>query len=191
MSIKWKTEQRKIDNLITFEHNPRLLTDKQAKDLTKSLKKFDLAEIPAIDTDNTILAGHMRLKILQQLGRGQEIIDVRVPSRKLTNKEREEYLLRSNKNTGEWDLHELANFDIELLQEVGFTDEQFIFDKNIDINDIGVGFDNFLNQASEYIQISFLFDKTNFEIVQKFIKNKSKEELSLEIVKICQKAEVK
>lgn len=126
--MKWHNEKRKINDLIAFEGNPRILTEKQEKDLKKSLKKFDLAEIPAINTDNTILAGHMRLKILQNLGRGEEIIDVRVPDRKLNEQEAKEYLLRSNKNVGEWDYNELANFDISLLEDVGFTPEELTFD---------------------------------------------------------------
>ena len=126
--LKWSTQQRKISDLIPFENNPRHLTEKQAKDLKKSISKFDLAEIPAIDTDNTILAGHMRLKILEQLGRGEEIIDVRVPNRKLTEAEAQEYLLRSNKNTGEWDMDLLSSFDIDLLHDVGFENTDLSFD---------------------------------------------------------------
>lgn len=88
--IKWHTEQRKINDLIPFEGNPRQMTEKQKEDLQKSLEKFDLAEIPAINTDNTIIAGHQRLKIMQLLGRGKEIHDVRVPNRKVTIKELQE-----------------------------------------------------------------------------------------------------
>jgi DNA modification methylase len=124
--IKWHTEQRVIDDLIPYDKNPRILTEKQAKDLEKSIQEFDLAEIPAINTDNKIVAGHMRLKIMQELGRGKEVIDVRVPNRELTEKEFKKYLLRSNKNTGEWDMDGLANnFDIDLLKEVGFSDDDF------------------------------------------------------------------
>ena len=50
--------------------------------LNKSLKKFDVVEIPAIDLDDRILAGHQRIKALQLLGRGDGYIDVRIPNRK-------------------------------------------------------------------------------------------------------------
>ena len=63
--LEWRTEKRKIKDLIPYEKNPRKLTDKQQKDLKKSLEKFNLVEIPAIDTDNKILAGHQRLKVMQ------------------------------------------------------------------------------------------------------------------------------
>jgi len=101
--LVWHTEQRKIKHLIPWEGNPRQMTEKQAKDLEKSLKKFNLVDIPAIDTDNKIISGHQRVKILNALGRRQERIDVRVPNRKLTKEEFEEYNIRANKNLGEWD----------------------------------------------------------------------------------------
>lgn len=124
--MKWQTEQRRISDLVPTEHNPRQLTEKQFNDLKKSLTKFDLAEIPAINTDNQILAGHQRMKIMAALGRGDETIDVRVPDRKLTKAECDEYLVRSNKNTGEWNFDELANsFDIDLLKEWGFEECDF------------------------------------------------------------------
>ena len=97
----WHTERRKIKDLVPFEGNPRTMTDKQTEDLRKSLNRFNLVEIPAIDTNNKIIAGHQRLKIMQLLGRDQKEIDVRVPNRKLTEAEFKEYNLRSNKNTGE------------------------------------------------------------------------------------------
>lgn len=122
--MKWHTEKRKISELIPHQQNPRQMTEKQVKDLTESLKKFDLAEIPAINTNNKILAGHQRLKILSLLGRQDEEIDVRVPDRLLTEQEETEYLLRSNKNTGEWDWDMLANFDIDFLKDVGFVSEE-------------------------------------------------------------------
>jgi len=120
-SLFWKTEKRKVSELIPYEHNPRKITPEQEKQLTKSLEKFNLAEIPAINTDNTIIAGHQRLKIMMALGRGDEYIDVRVPSRKLTEQELKEYNLRSNKNTAEWDFDILSNnFDEDMLKDIGF-----------------------------------------------------------------------
>jgi len=120
MSITWKTVQKKVNDLIPAEYNPRQLTAEQAKELQKSLEKFGLAEIPAINTDGTILAGHQRITVLKRLGRGEQIIDVRVPERELTDAEAREYNLRSNKNIGEWDFDKLFEFDEELLKEAGF-----------------------------------------------------------------------
>lgn len=135
--ITWRTEQYKVTDLVPHSKNPRTLSAKQKEDLEASITKFNLAEIPAINTDKTILAGHARIKVLIALGRGEEIIDVRVPSRTLTIKECEEYLLRSNRNTGSWDYELLKAFDTEFLLDIGFDDADLgdIWDDVLELED--------------------------------------------------------
>ena len=123
-SLIWTTEKRKVKNLIPYGSNPRKLSDEQASKLKESLERFNLVEIPAIDIDDKILAGHQRVKIMLLLGRGEEEIDVRIPNRKLTQKEFEEYNLRSNANTGEWDFSLLSKLDESFLSDVGFSSEE-------------------------------------------------------------------
>lgn len=137
--LSWHTENRKINALIPWAKNPRILSDKQLQDLKRSLRRFNLVEIPAIDTDNRIIAGHQRLKVLQLLGRGDEEVEVRLPNRKLTQKEYEEYLLTSNAVTGDWDFEKLKSFDIGLLLDIGFdeTDLANIWDQNLEAEDDG------------------------------------------------------
>lgn len=124
IKLEWHTEKRKIKDLIPYELNPRKITKEQTEKLKESLVKFNIVEIPAIDTDNKILAGHQRISILNLLGRSDEEIDVRVPNRKLTVEEFKEYNIRSNKNTGEWDFDILSQLDETLLAEMGFTSEE-------------------------------------------------------------------
>jgi DNA modification methylase len=132
-SLTWTTEKRKVKDLIPYELNPRRLTNEQTEKLKESLKRFNLVEIPAIDTNNKIIAGHQRVKIMLLLGRGEEKVDVRIPNRKLTQKEFEEYNLRSNANTGEWDFSLLSKLDESFLSDVGFSSEELdqIFDIDI------------------------------------------------------------
>ena len=122
--LEFHTEQRKVDDLIPFEHNPRRMTELQVAHLRQSLQRFGLAEIPVIDIDNRICAGHQRLKVLKLLGQGDLVIDVRVPNRKMTEQEFKEYNLRSNQNIGEFDYEELANWDMDLLKMVGFDPDE-------------------------------------------------------------------
>ena len=63
-ALIWHTETRLVDALIPYEKNPRTLSDKQRHDLETSITKFNLVKIPAINTDNTVIAGHARLKII-------------------------------------------------------------------------------------------------------------------------------
>src|SRR3990167_4535578 len=159
--IIWKTEMRRVRNLIEYQGNPRIISDHQMEILQKSLKKFSLAEIPAINTDNTVLAGNQRIKGLALLGKMDEFIDVRVPSRKLTEKEAEEYLLVSNRGGGEWDWEALKSFSPDLLQDVGFTDLDFsrIWDDTLEINDDEFDEKEALRKATETkIQPGDLFE---------------------------------
>lgn len=123
--LTWTTVQRKVKDLLPFKENPRKISAEQVADLKKSLSKFGLVEIPAIDSDNKIIAGHQRLATLHLLGRGDEIIDCRIPNRKLTESEYKQYLIISNKVHGEWDEDLLSKyFDADLLLDSGFNDEE-------------------------------------------------------------------
>lgn len=129
----WRTEKRKIKDLKLFENNPRKMSKQQAEQLLRSLKKFNLVEIPAIDQNNRVIAGNMRVEALRKLYGDDFEIEVRVPSRPLTEEEAKEYLLRSNKNTGEWDFDLLASFGEDLLKEVGFENFEIenVFTKDL------------------------------------------------------------
>lgn len=122
--LEWHNDKRKVSDLIVFEKNPRKISDKQRNELKTSMEKFNLVEIPAINLDNKIVAGHQRIAVMQLLDRGEEEIDVRVPNRKLTKEEFEEYNLRSNKNTAEWDFDILAEFGADLLHYIGFEEDE-------------------------------------------------------------------
>jgi DNA modification methylase len=135
--LVWHTEQRVVDNLMPSPKNPRIMSDKQTEDLKKSIKRFNLAEIPAIDVDGKICAGHQRIRVLQLLGRGKEKIDVRVPNRKLTEKEYEQYMLTSNVVIGDWDYEKLKVFDLDFLVDIGFDQIELgkFWDKKMEVED--------------------------------------------------------
>lgn len=141
--IEWRNEKRKIKELVPYVSNPRQITEKQAEDLKKSLDKFGLAASLVINTDNTIIGGHQRKKIMEtlmQLPPDFEI-DVRVPERELSIDEVGELNIRLNKNVAEWDFDVLANeFDTSDLIDWGFDKSQFdiyfpsefnVYDENI------------------------------------------------------------
>ncbi len=121
-TLSWHTETRVVNDLIPYEKNPRTLSATQLTNLKKSLTKFNLVEIPAVDTDGKIIAGHQRLRVMQILSRGDEQIDVRVPNRKLTEYEYKQYLITSNKVTGDWNTALLRDFDFDLLRDSGFEE---------------------------------------------------------------------
>lgn len=100
--LTWHTEKRKVASLVPYEHNPRKMTPEVRAHLERSLEEFDLVEIPAVNLDDTILAGHQRVLLLLALGRGEEEIDVRVPGRMLTPREVKRYNVASNAIKGDF-----------------------------------------------------------------------------------------
>ena len=136
-TLSWTTEKRKVCDLVEYQGNPRIISDRQMEILQNSLKKFSLAEIPAVNLDNKVLAGNQRIKALALMGKLDEEIDVRIPSRKLTKKEAEEYLLLSNRSGGEWNWEALQEFPPDLLLDLGFDDNDIsrIWDDLLEIND--------------------------------------------------------
>ena len=120
--IIWTNEKRKISDLKFAEYNPRQMTKKQAEDLKASIDKFELADPIVINTNNTIIGGHMRIRILKE--KKVEEVDVRVPNRELSLEEERELNLRLNRNLGEFSYDMLADFDIEKLKIIGFDDDE-------------------------------------------------------------------
>jgi hypothetical protein len=128
--LEWTTVQRKVNDILPLEFNPRKISEAKRKKLIESLEKFNLAEIPAINKDNTVISGNQRLKALQLMGRGDELIDVRMPNRKLTQKELKEYALIANTHAGEWDMDIMEEFFSDMdLDDIGL-------DMNFDLDDI-------------------------------------------------------
>jgi ParB-like chromosome segregation protein Spo0J len=133
--ITWKLEKRKLSELREWPDNPRFMTEDQANDLANSINRFGFAEPIIINTDNMIIGGHMRKKILiTKMGISLNTeVPVMVPSRKLTEDEMVEFAIRLNKNTGSFDFDKLANdFDNEELFSWGFTPKDFGFGEDND-----------------------------------------------------------
>ena len=119
--LKWETKKVKVKDLIELDINPRKISETKKQKLVESLERFNLVEIPAVNTDMQIIGGNQRVTALMLVGRGEEEIDVRIPNRKLTKKEVKEYAIISNTHAGEFDFEvlELEFADIA-IDEIGF-----------------------------------------------------------------------
>lgn len=123
IKLEWSNKRIKVSELIPYERNPRKITDSEIKKLKKSLEEYNLVDIPVIDFDNILVSGHQRARALFLLGRGEEEIDVRVPNRKLTEKEFKNLNLELNKLRGIFDFEMLgADFEVDELKDIGFTE---------------------------------------------------------------------
>ena len=131
-----KIKQRKISELNPADYNPRQLTDKQYKQLKKSLKTFGCVEPVVVNSNpirkDVIVGGHQRCKVWRDLG-NDTIPTVEV---ELDEAAEMELNVRLNKNTGEFDFDMLSSyFDMEVLKEWGFQDYEFGMTLDDDMTD--------------------------------------------------------
>lgn len=106
-------------------YNPRTWDDNAVTRLTQSIKAYGIVDPIILNSaesrKNTLIGGHFRLHVLRQLGyKVVPAIYVNIP-----DIEREKELnIRLNKNTGDWDLELLAEFDENFLSDIGFESEE-------------------------------------------------------------------
>jgi len=126
MPLAWSTVQRKVNDLVPMSDNPRKISEAKMAKLIESLTRFNVVDIPVIDHDGTLVGFHQRLKALQAMGRGEEMIDVRMPNRPLTTPEHKEYTLLQNLHFGDWDDEVLEEFSLGLdMEGLGFEVDDF------------------------------------------------------------------
>lgn len=123
-----------VSDLKKAEYNPRTHNEKSAADLKVSIERYGLVDPILVNgassRHNIIIGGHFRAEVAKELG----IERVPVVYLNIPDIEREKELcLRLNKNTGEWDLELLAEFDESFLGDLGFGTEEL--DKIFDIED--------------------------------------------------------
>ncbi len=114
-------EKRNVNDLIPAKYNPRKDLkpgDKEYEKIKNSINEFGYVDPIIINSDNTIIGGHQRLKVLRDLGYTDVdcvVIDIDKTKEKALN-------IALNKISGEWNVKLLkdliddlkeSNFDIE------------------------------------------------------------------------------
>ena len=112
----------KLSKLKQLDRNPRRISERKLKQLSKSVKDFsqmlDVREI-VIDENNNILGGNQRYKALSDIG-SKEVVVLRVTG--LTKDKKDEFTIKDNINYGIWDWDVLANtHDPKMLEEYGLS----------------------------------------------------------------------
>lgn len=116
----FRTEQRRLGDLVPHAKNPRKITAVKQRELEEKLGKYGLIGIAVIDADGTIISGKQRTERLVQMGFADKVVDVRVAVRKLTDDELKEVMLIENNHWGEWDAHLLKEEFSQFLPEFDF-----------------------------------------------------------------------
>jgi hypothetical protein len=177
-----KIVNRKINELIKADYNPRKISDKDFEQLKKSLETFECVEPIVVNQqegrENVIVGGHQRLKAMDSLG-WKEVPTIEV---NLNLEQEKELNVRLNKNTGEFDFEILSDeFEINDLLDFGFTD----FDLGVegaDVEDDGESFD--LPDGDRETICSLTF-KLSIE-QREFIEKKIKEYMQTDEFKYCE-----
>jgi len=130
-----------INELCPSEYNPRKHSKEQMDQLKESISRFGLID-PIICNSaegrkNIVIGGHFRLEAAKEL----KMATAPVVYVKITDLVKEQELnLRLNKNTGEFDLDLLAQFDESFLKDIGFDSEDlddiFPVEENPEIFDL-------------------------------------------------------
>jgi len=114
-----------INILNPSAYNPRRHDKVSAEQLRESISRFGLVDPLIVNSNenraNIVIGGHFRLEVAKEMGINQvPVVFVNIPD---IEKEKE-LNLRLNKNTGEFDLNLLAEFDESLLKDIGFNSQE-------------------------------------------------------------------
>jgi len=101
-------EEVRIEDIENHPTNPKIHPDKQIRLIQESIKKFGWTNPVILSADNTILAGHARVKAAIESG-NDTVPCIRT---KLSGKEADAYLLADNR------LADIAPYDRDVLAEL-------------------------------------------------------------------------
>lgn len=145
-----KIEEVRIDEISNHERNPKQHPEKQLRLLEESIKRFGWTNPVILSADNTILAGHARVKAAIAAG-NDTVPCIRT---KLTGQEADAYLLADNR------LSDIAPYDRDILAEL-------LSDLPKDLVDL-TGFDS--------VQVDALLAGEDIPDIEKFISDSQPEE---------------
>ena len=171
MTLEIKNYEIELTKLVPTEKNPRQISKKDFDTLKKSLKDFpEMREIREVVVDENlrILGGHMRVRALLDLG------EKTVPVKQvfgLTEKQKDEFVIKDNIANGDWDMDIIANeWDAEELAEWGLEEVEELIDT-----------DEIIEVASENT-IKEFDDDTDYDL-KKLYREKVSEEIEKRIEK--------
>jgi hypothetical protein len=163
----------KINKLKSNESNPRYIKGDKFKKLVESIKQFpemlDLRPI-VVDEDMIILGGNMRYKACIEAGLKEVPIKI---AKGLTDKQKQEFIIKDNVGFGEWDWSLLANdWDNKSLGDWGLDVWQPEEEVDYSILD-DIDLETDLEEKQERVKRAILieFKKEHYDEANELIKN--------------------
>lgn len=130
-----KIIEKNVADIIPANYNPREITKKQFAEIKESVDKFGLVD-PLIvnihpNRKNILVGGHQRLQVIIDMGlKTAPCVEVN-----LDEKQEKELNIRLNKNQGQWNFDNLANFfDVDNLVDWGFESKELNFSNVAELN---------------------------------------------------------
>ncbi len=107
------------------EKNPRVWSKEARQQLRESIERHGVVDPLVVNSapkrNGIIVGGNFRFEVLKEMGyKTVPIVHVNIPDAK----KEAELIIRLNKNTGDWDLGLLAEYDESLLSGIGFSSEE-------------------------------------------------------------------
>jgi len=138
--------------------NPRVIRDDKFQKLVQSIQDFpEMLDIRplVLDENNIVLGGNMRLRALQELGFKEVPV---LFAKNLSEKQKEEFIVKDNVSYGDWDWTALKELDTSELDAWGITIPQF--DSEIDYSvldetDVKEQLSSMASGVKKSIQIEF------------------------------------
>ncbi|WP_375418128.1 hypothetical protein [uncultured Hymenobacter sp.] len=134
-TIKWRPEQRRLDQLTPLENNPfGKISQAKRRRLEQKLQELGTFEAATVDADGVLLTFNKRHNLLLGLYGPAYEVTVLVPEQALSEDVRKKIILASNVNEGEWIDDILREQYADVLDEMGVMlgaiDEQLAADAN-------------------------------------------------------------
>ena len=145
--------ERNISDIIPADYNPRELTKKQYAEIKESIAKFGLVDPLIVNIHptrkNILVGGHQRLQVIIDMGlKTAPCVEVN-----LDENQEKELNIRLNKNHGQWNYDNLANFfDVDNLVDWGFDSKELNFSNVAQLNETMSAVDNeFDGEGNDYL----------------------------------------
>lgn len=134
--LEWHEANVKLEDLKSYDKNPRYISDKELERLKESIKDYGYHQRILVDYDNTIIGGHQRVTALKALNYTPEHeIKVLKPTRKLTRVEFKKLNVIDNTDFGDFDVDMLLNdFSVDDLLDLGVDESLLALDAAEDEN---------------------------------------------------------
>lgn len=155
--------KRKLSDLIPYENNPRK-NDDAVKAVAESIRQCGYVAPIIVDEDGVILAGHTRLRALQELGKKEADVIVKEG---LTEEQKRKYRLLDNKTAeiAEWDFNALA----AELEDLDFEGFDFGFDE-AEFDEYGTDFSLKAGDKDTLHTMSITLSETQAEVVNEALR---------------------